>query len=86
MEALKCLEESLKIHITQSKNLNPDLKFYIKLDPNFLMCLSESYLSLQDLDSKQVHLTKGIKLLETITTKLPGYIAAHILLSKGKLA
>ena len=52
MEAIKCLDESLKIHIMQSKNINTDLKFYIKLDPNFLMCLSESYISLSDTDNK----------------------------------
>jgi len=80
---LKCLDDSLKIHIIKSKNINPDLKFYIKLDPSFLFNLAECYLNMND--SKQLGLTKGIKLIETITTKIPGFIDAHILLSKGKL-
>ena len=78
-ESLKCLDESLRLHITSTKQLVPDLQFYISLNPNFLLTLSACYISL----GSPAALGKSTKLLETITSKIPGYVNAHLLLSQS---
>jgi hypothetical protein len=39
-EALKSLDEAARLHITSTKNFNPDLKFYIALNPYYLVQIS----------------------------------------------
>lgn len=86
-DSIKYLDEALRLHITSTKNLNADLKFYIQLNPYYLLIISELYLSLkEDIPvQKGTPLTLGLKLLETITSKIPGYTNAHLLLAKSRM-
>ena len=38
---IKCIDESLKLHISASKGLSPGFDFYIKLNPEFLFSLAK---------------------------------------------
>jgi tetratricopeptide repeat protein 21B len=42
---MKLIDESLKMHISLTKNVLPDFDMYIKLNPDFLLTLSQTYLS-----------------------------------------
>lgn len=95
MEAHKILDGALKLQIAFSKLLPPGFNYYSKLNPDFLFSISELYL--QGLSMKEMNegaenptptgpIGKGIKLLESITKQIPGFLPAYLLLTKGKLA
>jgi hypothetical protein len=42
---MKFVDESLKLHIALTKTLLPGTEFYIYLNPDFLISISELYLS-----------------------------------------
>ena len=88
---IRYLDESLKLQIAQTKALNQDYSFYIKLNPDFLLSLSKEYFQFLNLDlGKKVevvpeYVRKGNRLLEIIKKQIPGLLPAHLLLAKGKL-
>lgn len=94
-EAHKILDGALKLQISFSRTLPPGFNYYTKLNPDFLFSISEMYL--QGLSMKEMNegsespssagpVGKGIKLLESITKQIPGFLPAYLLLAKGKLA
>ncbi len=68
------------MHITETKAMATDFEFYISLNPNFLLTLARSYLEL----GQPTSLAKATKLLETITSKIPGYVNAYLLLAQSQ--
>jgi tetratricopeptide repeat protein 21B len=40
-QTLKTLDECLRLHISQTKALNPGFEFYIRLNPDFLLSMSK---------------------------------------------
>ncbi|KAL4503354.1 hypothetical protein ABPG72_000960 [Tetrahymena utriculariae] len=90
---IKLLEESLKLHIAQANRLYPSFDFYIVLNPDFLMSLSQAYFfqvgMKEMLAGKQPQngvASKGTKLLDFIIKKIPGLIPAYLLQAKGKMS
>ncbi len=70
---MKFVDDALKLHIAATKTLLPGTEFYIFLNPDFLLSISELYLSsigMQDMLNgslgKNSYIVKGTKLLETI--------------------
>lgn len=71
--AIKLLDQSLNLHITQTKNSTSNIDFYIKLSADFLLQLAQQYLV--HCGNKPVepnmgipkHLTRALKLLENVT-------------------
>lgn len=47
-ETCKFVDEALKLHISATKSLVPDLGFYVKLNPDFLMNLTKGKLLLHE--------------------------------------
>jgi hypothetical protein len=95
IEAHKILDGALKLQIAFSKTLPPGFAYYAKLNPDFLFAISELYL--QGLSMKEMleggespsptgAIGKGIRLLESITKQIPGFVPAYLLLAKGKLS
>jgi hypothetical protein len=95
VETHKILDGALKLQISFSKTLPPGFLYYTKLNPDFLFAIAELYL--QGLSMKEMlegaespnptgPIGKGLKLLESITKQIPGFLPAYLLLSKGKLA
>ena len=95
IEAHKILDGALKLQITFSKTLPPGFNYYSKLNPDFLFAIAQLYL--QGLSMKEMNegsenpsptgpVGKGIKLLQSITKQIPGFLPAYLLLTKGKLA
>jgi hypothetical protein len=83
------------MQITYSKSLVSGFSFYSNLNPNFLFSLAELYLnhvSMKEMleggenSNATQPVGKGIKLLESITRQIPGFLPAYLLMSKGKLA
>jgi hypothetical protein len=91
LNTVKTLDECLRLHIALTKTLNPGFEFYVRLNPDFLLSLCKEYLQWLELDlGKRVesvppYVLKGNKLLDTVTKQIPGLLAAHLLLAKGKL-
>lgn len=71
--AISLLDNSLNLHIQQTKQSTSNLDFYIKLNADFLMTLAQEYLvhcgSKPKITSggPPKHLVKAIKLLENVT-------------------
>jgi hypothetical protein len=95
MNALKFVDNALKMQITYSKSLSSGFSMYSKLNPDFLYSLAELYLSHVSMkemamgnenSSPTQPVGKGLKLLETITRQVPGFLPAFMLIAKGKLA
>ena len=95
IEAHRILDGALKMQISYSRTLPPGFNYYTKLNPDFLFAISELYL--QGISMKEMNegsespsstgpVGKGIKLLESITKQIPGFLPAYLLLAKGKLA
>ena len=42
---MKFIDEALKMHITVTKQLIPGFDFYVALNPDFLLSLSQMYMS-----------------------------------------
>lgn len=95
VEAHKILDGALKLQIAFSKSLPPGFSYYAKLNPDFLFAIAELYL--QGLSMKEMldgaespspagPVGKGLKLLESITKQIPGFLPAYLLLAKGKLS
>jgi tetratricopeptide repeat protein 21B len=88
--ALEQLEGALSLHVTQSKSLAPGYDFYTKLNPDYLLELAKEYLQHVGLNplppgsKPPPYLTRGIKLLETVTKQIPGIIESHLLLAKAR--
>ena len=91
----RILDGALKLQIAFSKSLPPGFNYYTKLNPDFLFAIAELYL--QGLSMKEMNeggenpsptgpVGKGIKLLESITKQIPGFLPAYLMLTKGKLA
>lgn len=83
------------MQIAYSKGLPPGFNYYTKLNPDFLFAISELYL--QGISMKEMNegaespssagpVGKGIRLLQSITKQIPGFLPAYLLLAKGKLA
>lgn len=94
-EFYKILDGALKMQIAYSKTLNSGFSYYSKLNPNFLFSIAQLYL--RPVSTKEMMegtenpnpaspIGKGIKLLESITRQIPGFVPAYLLLAKGKLA
>ena len=94
-EAHRILDGALKLQIAFSKTLTPGFLYYTQLNPDFLFAIAELYL--QGLSMKEMlegaespspttPIGKGLKLLESITKQIPGFLPAYLLLAKGKLA
>jgi len=94
-EAHKILDGALKLQIAYSKTLSPGFHYYTNLNPDFLFAIAELYL--QGLSMKEMEegaespspsgpVGKGLKLLDSITKQIPGYLPAYLLQAKGKLA
>lgn len=72
-KAIKLLDQSLNLHITQTKNSQSNIDFYIKLSADFLMQLAQQYLvhcGNKPIDANMgvpKHLTRALKLLENVT-------------------
>lgn len=88
---MKYIEEALKMHITIIRSLISGYKFYIKLNPDFLLSLAQVYLPCVDikemLEGKQAgnfYVGKGKKSLEAILKQMPGFIAGYLLKAKVK--
>jgi predicted transcriptional regulator len=43
-QSIKLLDQSLNLHITQTKTSNSNIDFYIKLSADFLLQLAQQYL------------------------------------------
>ena len=95
LQFYKILDGALKMQIAYSKTLSSGFSYYSKLNPNFLFSIAELYL--KPVSTKQMiqgtenpnpasPIGKGIKLLESITRQIPGFVPAYLLLAKGKLA
>jgi hypothetical protein len=73
VEAIKMLDQSLNLHIAQTKTASSNIEFYIRLNADFLMQLAQEYLIHCGLKPKITsagppkHLIKAIKLLENVT-------------------
>lgn len=94
-EFYKILDGALKTQIAFSKTLISGFSYYSKLNPNFLFSIAELYLrpiSMKEMlegaenPNPASPIGKGIKLLESITRQIPGFVPAYLLLAKGKLA
>lgn len=83
------------MQIAYSKTLNSGFGYYSKLNPDLLFSIADLYL--KPVSTKEMMegtenpnpagpIGKGIKLLESITRQIPGFIPAYLLLAKGKLA
>lgn len=95
MSALKFVDNALKMQIAFTKTLSQGFSMYSKLNPDFLYSLAELYLnhiSMNDMlkgaenASPTQPVGKGLKLLDTITRPVPGFLPAYMLIAKGKLA
>jgi len=88
--AIEQLDGALSLHVSQSKSLAPGYDFYTKLNPDYLLELAKEYLQHVGLNplplgtKPPAYLTRGIKLLETVTKQIPGIIESHLLLAKAK--
>lgn len=91
----KILDGALKLQIAYSKTLASGFSYYSQLNPNFLFSIAELYL--QPISMKEMiegsensnsngPIGKGIRLLESLTKQIPGFLPAYLLLAKGKLA
>lgn len=94
-EFYRILDGALKAQIAYSKTLLSGFSYYSKLNPNFLFSIAELYLrpvSMKEMleggenPNPSGPIGKGIKLLESITKQIPGFLSAYLLLAKGKLA
>ncbi|EGR31890.1 tetratricopeptide repeat protein [Ichthyophthirius multifiliis] len=90
---IRFVDEALKLHIQSTKLLSPNFEYYIQLNPNFLLQLSQAYLSqigmkemLSGNQPSNGSVAKGTKLLDTITKQIPGLVSAYLLLAKGKMS
>ncbi len=95
VNALRFADNALKIQITYSKTLSGGFSLYTNLNPDFLFSLAELYLSqisMKEMNQRSENpsptqpVGKGLKLLETITRQVPGFLPAYMLIAKGKLA
>lgn len=95
VEFYRILDGALKMQIAYSKTLASGFSYYSKLNPNFLFSIAELYLrpvSMKEMlegsenPNPASPIGKGIKLLESITRQIPGFVSAYLLLAKGKLA
>lgn len=72
-QAVKLLDQSLNLHITQTKTSSSNIDFYIRLSADFLLQLAQEYLihcgskPISANQSPPKHLIKAIKLLENVT-------------------
>lgn len=88
--AIEQLDGALSLHVSQSKSLAPGYDFYTKLNPDYLLELAKEYLQHVGLNplppgaKPPPYLTRGIKLLETVTKQIPGIIESHLLLAKAR--
>ncbi|CAK75826.1 unnamed protein product (macronuclear) [Paramecium tetraurelia] len=91
--AQQFIEETLKLHLTQSKQLLPGYEFYIKFNPDFTFTIAQMYLRnlstnlmLAGKELPTSGIGKGTKLLESIARQAPGLTNVQLLLSTGKMA
>jgi tetratricopeptide repeat protein 21B len=88
--AINSLNQTLNLHITNTKSYSGNLSFYIHLNADFLISLAQEYLvhcgskpdPSQTTPAK--HLVKAIRLLENITKQNTGMTNAQLLLAKAK--
>ncbi|CAD8066862.1 unnamed protein product [Paramecium sonneborni] len=91
--AQQFIEETLKLHLTQSKQLLPGYEFYIKFNPDFTFTIAQMYLRnlstnlmLAGKEQTTSGIGKGTKLLESIAKQAPGLTNVQLLLATGKMA
>jgi tetratricopeptide repeat protein 21B len=93
--SLRFIDNTLKMQIAIVKSLPPGFSFYVKLNPDFLFSIAELYFHHIDMGqmlggavsaAPDSHCGKGLKLLNTIIEQIPGFLPAHLLRAKGRLA
>jgi len=90
---MKLLDETLKIHITQTKTCSPGYEYYVILNPDFLISLAQAYFTsvgmkemLAGQETTSPYVLKGVKLLENINKQIPGMCLPYLIGAKGKMA
>jgi tetratricopeptide (TPR) repeat protein len=89
-EAIRMLDQSLNLHISQTKTAPSNIEFYIRLNADFLMTLAQEYLVHCGVKPKVTsagppkHLVKAIKLLENVTKQNTAMLEAQVQLSKAR--
>ena len=93
----KVLDECIRLHLAQQKRVSQNLGYYIILNPDLLLSISNEMLHHSDFNLSQIkeqiqnpitptHLIKkSIKLLETTLGKIPGLIPGYMLAAKANL-
>jgi len=96
-ESNKVLDECIKLHVAQQKKVSQNLDYFIVLNPDLLLSLSNEMLHHSDFNLTQIkeqiqnpitptHLIKkAVKLLETTMVKIPGLIPGYMLAAKANL-
>lgn len=77
------IEETLKLHLTSSRQLIPSFEFYIKFNPDFIFTIAQMFLRSMSMNSMLAGkepltgpVAKGTKLLESMLKHAPGMMNA----------
>ncbi len=90
MESIRFLDQSLNLHIQQTKIASNNIDFYIRLNADFLMQLALEYLVHCGVKPKVTsagppkHLVKAVKLLENVCKQNSALSEAQVLLAKAR--
>lgn len=89
-EAIRLLDQSLNLHIAQTKTAPSNIEFYIRLNADFLTTLAQEYLVHCGVKPKITsagppkHLIKAIKLFENVTKQNVAMLEAQVQLAKAR--